>query len=211
MLIRIGQVLGSVAGIAMLAIFFLKLAPPEAKAVGAVQTMALVIAAFALGVGAISLFISHGKKVLRRQADAPYSIVLLAALTLMVLAGVVFGKPSSKLYTFIFNNVNNTLDSSFFAMLCFYIFSAAYRAFRVRNTDAAVFLVSGTLVMLGAVPVGALIWSKFPAIATWILSVPNTAAMRGILLGAALGYIATAMRIILGMEKGMFGGGSGSE
>ncbi|MDA8217336.1 MAG: hypothetical protein M0Z94_06925 [Dehalococcoidales bacterium] len=206
-MIRIGQVLGSAAGIAMLAIFFLKLAPPEAKAVGMVQTMALVIAAFALGVGAISLFISHGKKVLKGHADAPYSAVLLASLTLMVLAGAVFGKPSDKFYTFMFKNFNNTLDSSFFAMLCFYIFSAAYRAFRIRNSDAAVFLISGTLVMLGAVPIGAVIWSKFPDISTWILSVPNTAAMRGILLGAALGYIATAMRIILGMEKGMFGGG----
>ena len=208
MLIRIGQALGSAAGIAMLAIFFLALTPATAKAVGAVQSMALVIAAFALGVGAISLFIGHGKKIMRRHPDTPYSIVLLGAMVLMVLAGAVFGKPSGKLYTFIFANVNNTLDSSFFAMLCFYIFSAAYRAFRIRNADSAVFLISGTLVMLGAVPIGAVIWSGFPAVSTWILSVPNTAAMRGILLGAALGYIATAMRIILGMEKGMFGAAS---
>ncbi len=204
-MVRIGQALSFVAGIAMLAMFFLVLSPGAAKLVGSVRTMALVIAAFALGVGAISLFTLHGKKIASGHQDAPYSLVLLCGMVFTVLAGLVFGTTSSDTYKFIFNRILTTCDSGFFSMLCFYIVSAAYRAFRARNIDAAVFLISGTLVMLGNVPVGAAIWSKFPSIGTWIMTVPNTAAMRGILLGAALGFMATSLRIIIGLERSHFG------
>jgi hypothetical protein len=206
MMVKIGQGLSFVAGIAMLAMFFLVLSPGPAKLVDSVRTTALVIAAFALGVGAISLCMLHGKKISTGHKDAPYSAVLLAGLGITIVVGLFFtGKTSSATYRFIFARILTAAESSFFSMLCYYIVSAAYRAFRARNLDAAIFLVSGTLVMLGNVPVGAVIWSKFPAIGTWIMNVPNTAAMRGILLGAALGFMATSLRIIIGLERSHFG------
>jgi uncharacterized protein YacL len=203
---RIGQVIGVITAVSMLVPFFLKTAPAVTRFSSAVQNMALVIAAFALGVGAISLFQLHGRRVAKRDPNSPYSLALLVTMSLMVIFGLIIGTPSSPAYKFMFDNVLNSLNSMFFAILCFYLGSAAYRAFIIKNGEAAVMMVSAVLVMIGNIPLGTAVWSQFPVIANWIMVVPNTAAMRGILLGGSLGFIATGLRILLGLERTLFGG-----
>ena len=44
-------------------------------------------------------------------------------------------------------------------------------------------------------------------VANWIMMIPNTAVQRGIIIGAALGAAATALRIILGLERTYMGRG----
>ena len=61
--------------------------------------------------------------------------------------------------------------------------------------------------MLGRVPIGAYISDLIPEAMLWLLSVPNLAAKRGILIGVSLGAIATALRIIFGIERSYLGGG----
>jgi hypothetical protein len=69
--------------------------------------------------------------------------------------------------------------------------------------------IAAFILMLGRVPLGNAIHPFLPAAADWLMEIPQNAAKRGILIGAALGVIATGMRVILGMEK-TYGGGETS-
>ena len=69
-------------------------------------------------------------------------------------------------------------------------------------------LIAAAVVMLGAVPIGAalpLIGDDMPKITDWLLGVPNVAARRAIFIGAALGAVATGLRVILGIERSHLG------
>jgi hypothetical protein len=113
--------------------------------------------------------------------------------------------PSGRVYTWIYDHVFAPCNATMFALLAFFIASAAFRAFRARNVEAALLLGAAILIMLGRVPIGRAISDLFPAIAEWIIDVPNNAGRRAIMMGAALGAVATSLRVILGLERSHLG------
>jgi cytochrome bd-type quinol oxidase subunit 2 len=167
-----------------------------------------IVSAFALVLGVGSFLMYHTEKLRRRRTGWLYSIVALVAAAVSTVVGLAWGvQQSGPLQTYIFTPLLVPLNSSMFAILAFYMASAAYRAFRARTRESALLLIAAFIVMLGMVPIGAAIWGKLPDLAEWILSVPNMAAKRAITFGVALGGIATALKVILGIERGWLGGG----
>ena len=61
------------------------------------------------------------------------------------------------LFYWIFDYIYTPLSATMFALLAFFVASASYRAFRIRNFEATLLLISGIILMLGRVPIGALI------------------------------------------------------
>ena len=68
--------------------------------------------------------------------------------------------------------------------------------------------------LLGRIPFGPVLTGWLPAplaflrveeLSLWILKVPNTAGQRAIMIGIALGVVAMAVRLIMGVEKGQGG------
>ena len=242
-------------GIAMMVQFFVP-HPASVAFYDLTTKWVRIVAAFALVLGTGSLVMYHFDKIQRRRQGWYYSIVTLIAAAATSVIGLGWGvKPGSPLQDIVFSNLLVPLNASMFAILAFYMASAAYRAFRARTREAALLLVAAFVVMLGMVPIGShvpffwfmvvvdvallvvgfasrskalvigagalvvglLVWLGFsqfkvpqlmlPDTAEWVLSVPNMAAKRAIQFGIALGGIATALKVVLGIERGWLGGG----
>jgi len=107
------------------------------------------------------------------------------------------------------------LTSMMFAMLAFYVATAAFRAFRAKNIEATLLLVTAGVVLLGRTYAGvwlfegwlpeSMLWLRFDNLTVWIMEIPNTAGTRAITIGIALGVVATSLRILLGVDRSYLG------
>lgn len=183
------------------------------------DTLLRIISAFALILGLGNLIIRHATKIKRREEGFFHSYVLLISLFLTGVIGLLGGASGEGFlpthigsFRFdvntLYNQIMIPLGASMFALLAFYMASAAYRSFRAKNALAALLLGSAFVVMVGQVPLGQAISGHLPQVSHWIMTVPNTAAKRGIDLGITLGITATLLKILAGIERSWLGGGA---
>lgn len=201
-----------VFGLIGIAIFYI----PHSGAERTEQELSLwlrIISAFAFFLGLMSLLSFHWRRIRQRQAGWGYSLVVYLSFGLTFLftlyndgEGPFVPQAQTGGYQWIYQNVQVPCGATMFSILAFFIASAAYRTFRARTSEATILLVAAVVVMLGRVPIGAFISDYLPLAAQWLMDVPNLAAKRGILLGVSLGAIATALRIIFGIERSYLGG-----
>ncbi len=186
---------------------------------GTVNDIATVIGSFTLGLGIYSLSLFHGRKLLRRRSGWFYSLTFFVSMITIAVLGLVAYYRSNvinvDIYHILFNGGLISLDSTMFALVAFYITSAAYRAFRIRNTEASLLMVSAFIVMLGQVAVGPLLTNWLPktglpadfrieVLSDWLLTRVNAPAVRAIGFGLGVGLLATTLRIWLSLERGSY-------
>lgn len=124
------------------------------------------------------------------------------------------GRPLAWLYDYIYQPLAQTM----FAMLAYYVASAAFRAFRARNLESVLLLFTAFIILLGRTPNGVLITDFLPSdpsnplsffrlenITTWVMTYFNTAGMRAITIGIALGIAATSLKVLLGIDRSYIG------
>lgn len=174
-----------------------------------------IVAAFAIWLGALNLMKISFQKVYRRRADWGYSVVIIVSFLIITVIGFAGGQSyrnPGTAFDWLYVNVYTPLSATMFAILAFYVASASYRAFRARNFEATLLLLSAAFVMLGRVPIGDVISGFMPVkyrlsdLATWVMNYPQTAGQRAIMIGIALGLVSTSLRIILGIERSHLGG-----
>jgi len=206
-------IFGFVIGMIMFLQYFIP-HPPFTTAYSTVLDWKQVVFGMTLILGILSLLRYHMKHVQRRSSSWRYSVVTLVGFLVMVLGAAVQGTDRG-VYSWFFDHVQSPMQSTMFALLAFYVASASYRAFRARSLEAALLLIAGIIVMLGRVPVGDIVQLdvagtelSLSTISTWILDVPNLATKRGILIGVGLGIVATALKILLGIERTYLGKGA---
>ncbi|RMD87641.1 MAG: hypothetical protein D6808_01085 [Candidatus Dadabacteria bacterium] len=109
-----------------------------------------------------------------------------------------------RIYDFLYKGVFIPLGSAMFSLLGFYIISAGYRAFRIRNTESVLMMVAAVVVMLGQIPFYVWISSSLPSLRLWLLEVPSAAAFRAIKFGAAIASLYMAVRMWFSIESTSF-------
>ncbi|RME28012.1 MAG: hypothetical protein D6800_04375 [Candidatus Zixiibacteriota bacterium] len=178
-----------------------------------------IIGGFTLLLGVISITRVNYRAVVTRQKGWIYNLLTLVSVFIMLIPSVLprswsplFGDDRGSIYDWFFTYLSIPMMSTMFAMLAFYIASAAYRAFRARNAQATLLLVTASLVMLWRVPIGeALLRQISDAIPVWlntyVMNGFNLAVQRGIIIGAALGAASMSLRIMLGIERTYMGRG----
>lgn len=176
-----------------------------------VANMTLVISAFALGLGIYSLMSIHGKTIAKKRPGWYNSLAFYIALVAMIVFGFVqtYGAAGSRarelgtsVFNILFMGALAQLQATMFALVAFYIVSAAYRAFRIKSGETVLMMAAAFLVMLGFVPVGMLL--GLGPIKEWIMTIPNAAAQRGMAFGIGVGGLAMAIRLWLSLERGSY-------
>ena len=169
------------------------------------QVWVSIIGGFTLLLGVVSITSVNYRRVRKLEKDWPYKLILLISLAVSGGFGIFQGTEAGTVYDWLFQNMSAPMMSSMFAMLAFFIASAAYRAFRARTMEATILLIVAMIVMLGRVPIGQVIYHRMPEITEWIMNYPNLAVQRGVIIGAALGAASMSIRIILGIERTYMG------
>lgn len=160
---------------------------------------------FTLLVGVVGMVKYHADKISKKTPGYGYNIVTLVGVVGMALCGLIWGRGEGTSFVWVFDYMLAPMQATVFSLLAFFVASAAYRGFKIRNLEASLLLIAAILVMIGRVPLGDFISPYFPKVANWILTVPSMTARRGIFVGIGLGTIATSLRVILGVERTYLG------
>ena len=185
-----------------------------------------IVQSFAVWLGVLSLTHISLQSISRRREGWQYAIITLVALYAVVGFGLYDGfsglqattkygyNDAGTTFNWFYRFLYDPLSSTMFSILAFFVASASYRAFRARNLEATMLLVAAFFVMGGRVPLLDLAISPFTDrtlfsdFADWIMSYPNTAGQRAIMIGIALGIMSSSLRVILGIERSHIGGES---
>lgn len=203
------------------------------------QNFMQIITGVALVLGIVGLFRIHGRAVVQKRANWGYSTVLILSLVIMATLSI-WSKLAEKkavasnqfvetAYTLAFQRVFISLEAVMFSLIAFYIFSAAYRAFRIRSIEASILMATAMIVMLGVIPLAGVISNAFglptelseeaskkpfsmdailyslrgDRVSDWILKALNGPAQRAIEFGVGIGGLAMALRLWLSLERGI--------
>jgi hypothetical protein len=224
------------AGFVMIVSFFFN---PERTFIGGGQEVVLqwatIVSGFTLVLGVFSIVRVNARAVKRRSEGWPYKLATVISVFAMALPAMLpvskdtfggkvffsifpeswsslFGTGTGSIYDGLFTYVDQPMMETMFAMLAFYIASAAYRAFRARNAESTLLLITAVLVMLWRVPMGEAFLRLFGEnvpnyINMYVMNGFNVAVQRGIIIGAALGAASMSLRIMLGIERTYMGKG----
>ncbi|MCZ6836597.1 MAG: hypothetical protein O7G85_12545 [Planctomycetota bacterium] len=194
-----------------------------------------VLAAIAFILGGGNLLKIHLKKTSDKVSGWGYSVIVLVAFIVTLTAGLlkIGVNPNEQFPNYPFSGVYDQVGSVFwwcyeygfkpltasmFAMLAFYVASAAFRAFRAKNFEAMLLLGTAFIILLGRTFTGVLMTDfipddsffaglKFENLTVYIMQVFNTAGNRAIMIGIALGVASTSLKVLLGVDRSYLGSG----
>lgn len=174
-------------GILLIATYFI----PLTESYGAdAMEMFIILAAAAMVLGAGNLLLLNLSKISNRQPGWGYAAITLLAFFVTLIIGLfkigampTMSSPDNAWtapvvqegspFWWIYQYGLVPLTATMFAMLAFYIASAAFRAFRAKNLEATLLLGTAFVVLLGQVYAGVWLTSFLPDLASFAESFPE--------------------------------------
>lgn len=169
-----------------------------------IREAGIIINSFAIMAGVIGLYLNETRKIMKRRDDWPYSIWMIIVVSLYIAVGVPLGYQSDT-YQWIYNSILMPLGATMYGAISFYIAAAAYRVLKFRSLQAVVLLLPAMILILGNTPMITSFWTGFVDFGSWIMSNITQPVYTGIMVGVALGTMATGVRTLLGLETGWLG------
>ncbi len=213
-------VIAFLSGFVMILSFFFN---PDRTFLGRIESEVLVwvtiVGGFTLLLGVVSITRVNFRAVRNQKSGWFYNLMTLISIFVMAIPAMLpvswsplFGDREGSIYDWLFTYVDSIMMQTMFGLLAFYIASAAYRAFRARNAEATLLLLTAVLVMLWRIPMGEAFLRLFSDnlpqwINTFVMNGANMSVQRGIIIGAALGAASMSLRILLGIERTYMGKG----
>lgn len=162
---------------------------------------AMLLAAMALLLGLLNLAQVHWQRIRGRETPV-YSAVLLIAMVVTFAVTLLQGS-DSETAEWIFNYLVVPIETSLMAVLAVSLTLAAARVFQQRTELMnTVFIATLLLLLIGAGPLFGVELPYFTRVLNpYINNVLALGAMRGLLIGVALGTITTGVRILIGADR----------
>jgi len=216
----------AIAGIIMILSYFI---PPAQSWGEDVAVWFDILAGIAFLLGGGNLLMIQLRKMSDRQPGWGYAAVTAIAFIVTLYAGLmkVGTHPSAEFpnrpwsgsynedgaFYWLYEYAFKPLTATMFAMLAFYVASAAFRAFRAKNIEATLLLITAFIILLGRTYAGVWLTDFLPEtspfrlehIADGIRDLFTTVGTRAIMIGIALGIASTSLKIILGIDRSYLG------
>lgn len=197
--------------VVLLGYFFGTNAAGETTTLGVIRDFSLrgavILTAMALLVGIANLVSVHIRKI-KKGKNVVNSLVLLGAMLVTLVFGIydilgtyLMGDPTFQRLQWFFDNIQLPIEISLMAILSVSLTYAAARLLGKRMSLFTAVFMGTVLILL----VGALSqlnrFEIFSVLRDWVVQAWAVGGARGILLGVALGTIATGLRILLGIDR----------
>jgi hypothetical protein len=165
----------------------------------------VLLAAAAIFMGLFNLLLVHWNKLNDQTPGWPYSAVLIFFFLVTLFLGLIFG-PDFEVILLLFNYVQLPIEAGLMALLAVSLVVAGFKMMSHRkNLFSLVFILTAILVLIGNSPwlmgSDAVIAQLLGNVRAWVAQVWSAGGARGILLGIALGAVATGIRVLMGAER----------
>ncbi|MEJ5344575.1 MAG: hypothetical protein WHS83_06665 [Chloroflexus sp.] len=186
-------------------------AGPAVSAIAVVLVRwAALITAIAVAIGVLSVFFVHLRRARSRSAEAGYSLVLLAGMIVVIVAGIFYPTRTATGLSLpttladppirtVFRLIYEPLAASLLALLSFFALSAMLRAMRSGRIEAVFVVAVALIALIIQLPPLALV----PIIGQtvqWVNDYLVAAGARGLLLGSAIGALVAGVRLLIGFD-----------
>lgn len=178
---------------------------------GYLNRFGVIMTAFFLGLGIVSLARLQIRHIRRRREKWWLSLYLIGLLIITVICGLLPPMNLHPSFKWIFERVYQPLHISIYSLVAFVLVSIAYRAFRLRTLESTLMGFFAIVAMLRNAPIGPALFPPIGWLGDWLLGTVSLGVNRGFTLVIAVGIISTGLRILLGRERGYLGAEGGGE